>query len=597
MKKWVSILLTMIVILTSMSLPIVAEDIDGTILESEDLELQKMEMKSPCYTEYEIDIDENQYSTMEVEEKDLYESNNSFLRATKLNSKPEGRPTDFSLNVAATLHRETWFFGLIERNIDEDYYRVDLFGNAEVDIFLNNIPTGCDYDLKLYTHDNIIDSKEDDISMVSYSSRASNRDESISVSLTPGTYYIWIYPYTDECDDSTNYNLSIDVDYTAQLSFISSLKYNKGAKAALWVSDYDPCGIAPCSTTQKEVVGYLATSDTVIESTFENPFTEYFTTRDPIEQTVLYIWDTDLRIELRNVLLEIKNEIEAELENNKKYLIAWEIVDTVIGESTTAVSILISFFDSSSPTVGVLDVACTAIPIVSTLAQNLFAPDEDAIETKEELLDRLENICIALETSEDSEGDEVLRISSTYTYSVDYVTPTLTYYYFDFTPVSQNSFIFDSVAIDYWSVDSIVTGTTYGIIDDESFENAIVHGNNTLPDVNTSDIRTLQLNSSISRELKRGEYHWYKFTAPSSGTYSFYTENSFDTYGELFAAVVPARSTTGLLAYGDDDEMDYSILDFTIEYDLSAGETVYLRVRGSGWTANGTYALRATKVS
>lgn len=52
-------------------------------------------------------------------------------------------------------------------------------------------------------------------------------------------------------------------------------------------------------------------------------------------------------------------------------------------------------------------------------------------------------------------------------------------------------------------------------------------------------------------------------------------------FGELFSKVVPARSTSGRLAYNDDGNGGGN---FKITYTLKAGETVYLRVRGAEWT-------------
>ena len=111
-------------------------------------------------------------------------------------------------------------------------------------------------------------------------------------------------------------------------------------------------------------------------------------------------------------------------------------------------------------------------------------------------------------------------------------------------------------------------------------------------DVNTSTVITIKINDSIPGTIRRGEYHWFKFTASTAGTYSFYTENSFDTYGELFSKVVPGRSTSNRLAYNDDGNGNGN---FKVEYRLSAGQTIYLRVRGYNWTKTGYYSVRVSK--
>lgn len=167
-------------------------------------------------------------------------------------------------------------------------------------------------------------------------------------------------------------------------------------------------------------------------------------------------------------------------------------------------------------------------------------------------------------------------------------------YYLDYTPVTQNEYLYDADTISAWNSSSVVYGTIYGICDDDDFENAIEHGSTYLPDVNTSAIYTVYLNSSRPGTLNVGEYHWFKFTAPTAGTYSFYTENSGDTVGELFSTVVPARSMNGLLISNDDGGTG---LNFKIEYTLTAGQIVYLRIHDYNWNDARTYSLRVEKLS
>lgn len=597
MKKVISIILVILMSITTLPLTTFAADgTDAIIGDLETIEPIKLDNKTPCYGEYEIVIDEDEYATMAADQKDQYESNNSFFASTKLNSRPGGEPTSFSVSRSATLHRESWLWGLIEREVDEDYYRFDVFGNASVTISLTNIPTGCDYDLKLFQHDNIRYAGEEDITQIASSTKASNNSESITKTLEPGTYYLWIYSYNDECDDSTYYNLSVNVSYTASDVAISSLRYNKGAKAALWISDYDPCGIAPYSSSSKVEVGVLSTS-TPVSVSFNNPYTRYFTSGEPIEQAVLYIWDPQLRTELRAFLTECYNTINSQLQYEQEVLMRWEFFEGGIGGAGTAGGIALSFVKSTSQAVPILNAVFTYGPIVFTMAKNIFAPSEQAITTKADLLAYIWDLRTALEVIETSDANEVVRIASTYTYSDQYYLGTsVTNYYFDFTPSRQSEYLYYPDEISSWNTSSIVHGTIYGIIDEGDIETAIAHGSNALPDINTSVVQTVNVNSSIPGELNVGEYHWYKFTASTSGTYAFYTEYTTDTYGELFSSIVPARSTSGRLSYSDD--VDYpDNPNFRIEYQLTAGQTVYLRVRGYGWNETGLYALRVTKVS
>ena len=343
MKKVISVILVMLMVLTVLPFTTLAADGSReTISDWNSLESVKLDDKTPCYGDYEILVDENAYSPMAADKKDQYESNNSFSVATRLNSQPIGQPSNFTKNISATLHRESWLWGLIRRNVDEDYYRLDVFGNALVSISLTNIPSGCDYDIKLFQYDNIKYAGEDDISQIASSTRASNNDENIYKTLTPGTYYLWIYSYNDECSDSDYYNLSVSVSYTAQNVTISSLRFNKGAKAALWVSDYDPCGIKPYSSLSKEEVGVVSTETQTFNLAFQNPYTEYFKGSSGVEHAVLYVWDKEFRVQLRNALGTYYTQLANAVNSDKELMAKVEHVESVVGGVTTITGIVIT---------------------------------------------------------------------------------------------------------------------------------------------------------------------------------------------------------------------------------------------------------------
>lgn len=163
---------------------------------------------------------------------------------------------------------------------------------------------------------------EEDITCVSSSRKGSNTSELITGTFSPGTYYMRVYAYGDNCNDSEVYSLSFWVYYTASNESISALKYNKGAVAAIWLSDYDPCGISPFSSYSKGEIGYRSTSTgglvADIQNKFENPYLSYFNKSNYIEHASIYIWDVDFRNEIRNYLLEFQNEIESEIDENEQ---------------------------------------------------------------------------------------------------------------------------------------------------------------------------------------------------------------------------------------------------------------------------------------
>ena len=75
------------------------------------------------------------------------------------------------------------------------------------------------------------------------------------------------------------------------------------------------------------------------------------------------------------------------------------------------------------------------------------------------------------------------------------------------------------------------------------------------------------------------DYKWYKFTAPSAGTYVFYTEGNVDTYGQLYNSLAYKDSTYNMIsgAYNDNGGSSNNCL---IEIDLTNGQIVYFKVKG-----------------
>lgn len=102
---------------------------------------------------------------------------------------------------------------------------------------------------------------------------------------------------------------------------------------------------------------------------------------------------------------------------------------------------------------------------------------------------------------------------------------------------------------------------------------------------------SLSMSTTVSHTLGTGDYYWYKFTAFDNGTYTFETTGSTDTYGELFPSLVAGHSTTGRLAYNDDGGENHN---FKIVYNLTAGQTVYIRIRGYAWTSTGQFSFEIT---
>lgn len=72
--------------------------------------------------------------------------------------------------------------------------------------------------------------------------------------------------------------------------------------------------------------------------------------------------------------------------------------------------------------------------------------------------------------------------------------------------------------------------------------------------------------------------------------------NVTDTYGDALSFFVPDGSLDNLICSNDDDEdIDLTTLNFRLVLSLSAGQTVYIRVRGYRTSTSGSFAIYADK--
>lgn len=87
------------------------------------------------------------------------------------------------------------------------------------------------------------------------------------------------------------------------------------------------------------------------------------------------------------------------------------------------------------------------------------------------------------------------------------------------------------------------------------------------------NVFTLGLNRHL--QVTSGENEWlFKFVAPTSGTYIFYTEGGSDTYGEVYSYLYEYQYN--VLAY-DDNSGDSA--NFQITLNLNQNQCVYIRVK------------------
>lgn len=96
--------------------------------------------------------------------------------------------------------------------------------------------------------------------------------------------------------------------------------------------------------------------------------------------------------------------------------------------------------------------------------------------------------------------------------------------------------------------------------------------------VNLTDLASsINVDEPISGWVSNSDdYNWYKFIAPSSGIYTFYTEGTTDTFGELFSRLIFGSNTENCLTADDNSGVDGN---FKIKYTLDYNEVIFIRVR------------------
>jgi hypothetical protein len=101
---------------------------------------------------------------------------------------------------------------------ENDSYRFDIFGTANINLSLNNISAGDDADLHLYRDSNgngLLDTTDQ---LVWSSTNSSNGDDSINYRATSGTYFARVNLYNGGSDGRLTYDLDLSATATGQAS-------------------------------------------------------------------------------------------------------------------------------------------------------------------------------------------------------------------------------------------------------------------------------------------------------------------------------------------------------------------------------------------
>ncbi|MDR1697944.1 MAG: hypothetical protein LBR37_03465 [Erysipelotrichaceae bacterium] len=356
---------------------------------------------------------------------------------------------------------------------------------------------------------------------------------------------------------------------------ISTMRFNKGAKMALWLSNYD------LFSERKNVKPF----STPVGSSFkiaEHLHAKAHGMRNGTihEQAALYIFDRDIKVMTGKILQALKEEltpIHIELVRRKAVIESFIVKADLLSGALSIVGTLSQGFPPLSVVLkGFAFGIELALPIIS-----YFIPTKEieAIEKFFQYADALENVV----TMSINNTVDTLRLPIFYKISNGVAQ------YFEKDLYGSYHFTYDG-AIDVipaiegnFEGNRTVRGTVYPIRNKADFDKALRREKIYQEDVVTGGVTQLptgQRNDWYGHSigLRFGEYKWFRFLAPHDDTYTF----RFHSYGnvtvELFKEPVPGRSAINLIDA-------YSTKDQTAEFSkaMETDDHYFIRVRETDW--------------
>lgn len=353
---------------------------------------------------------------------DSHENNDTFETATDVYkvSNVVGLKENHS-TLGGTISQKTSGWGPWKKTyIDKDFYRYDVVVTGTLEIGLEKIPSGCDYDLRLYRMANTkyASSKNMDFDVYDYiSASAGNKDEHLKINVAPGTYFAVVYSFKDQ---TWNNDQSYRIWFEQQLDEERDETYydimqgrNNGDICAIWTSDYKPLGYNPLNLSSNNAKIELENYD---KSPFIKSLAESNEDKD-IMYSCFYVWDLGLRASLYyvfNSLLETLNDNFEEF----KTLSNVSMVLTDVGFGLAAYGVetsIVSFFDASN-VISSIGLAISVTSYVVSLASEIVANMINTIYSidKMEFHKFLINACAGLEVGSGTSDREVVMVKFRY---------------------------------------------------------------------------------------------------------------------------------------------------------------------------------------
>ncbi len=348
---------------------------------------------------------------------DNNENNDSFMTATPAYSvgTNDGGIYKHWVWCHATISQKTegmlWWK---KTYIDKDFYSFDVVTVGTLKVTLSDIPSNCDYDLRLYKIEDKLEcnySYCDFNSPIASSAKGIGFEEEMSISVKPGTYYACVYSYKDKYFDNDNpYTLTFEecVDNSRYGSYYSiDAGRNTGDLGAVWCSDYKPLGITPAIISGENSQVGLSNSSTY---PYIKHLIDKYSSDEKITYAVIYVWDVELRALIRSSLQLI---LEKVYERGETYFNAFNIIWNGVGLLLPIAGTIIgtiSFANIASLAVlsGAISAVSLSMGFVSTMMSYTMGYEFET--SKNDLINYLINAISAFEVGKGSNNKEVVML-------------------------------------------------------------------------------------------------------------------------------------------------------------------------------------------
>ncbi len=403
---------------------------------------------------------------------DQKENNDSFAEASAIYKAGTdvGGVYWHSVTVRATISQKSqgWLFK--KYYIDKDFYSFDMVSVGTLTIDLTEIPSDCDYDLRVYKLSNSVSTSYEELDFnnpnhiyAQSKSGGVGQNEHIEITdATPGTFYIVVYSYQDNYyDDNNPYKLvvqeQVNTKRTNTKYFINSGR-SAGQKFALWKSDYDPLGIPAFSTDDENARIAFSNYD---KYPMIRHLSDKYTNGTNCNYAVMYVWDVETRRYLHSLFNAMLQSLNGkffdgygnEINHKEEAEETFDIVYNSVGVAVAVAGLVGNFIPVLGWAASTISFAMSIFSLVRSCTKSHF------IITKRQFRDYLINIVSALEVGTGSNSDEVVMVKFQYRSYVENGTR-----YLDWSPIldvsNGNRYNDDTIT---WQIDgSGIDGTVRG---------------------------------------------------------------------------------------------------------------------------------------